>query len=66
MQTSVQPLTPRDALPVPTLLRPGCRRQRPFRAAYTSLFPPKDADAEARRRWLASPPAPEVVFAAAV
>ena len=31
-----------------------------------SLFPPKDADAETRRRWLASSPWPEVVFAAAV
>ena len=30
------------------------------------LFPPKDADAEARRRWLATSPWPEVVFAAAV
>ncbi len=30
------------------------------------LFPPKDADADARRRWLASSPWPEVVFAAAV
>lgn len=30
------------------------------------IFPPKDADAEARRRWLASSPWPEVVFAAAV
>ena len=29
------------------------------------LFPPKDADAEARRRWLASSPWPEVVFASA-
>ena len=29
------------------------------------LFPPKDADAETRRRWLASSPWPEVVFAAA-
>jgi hypothetical protein len=29
------------------------------------LFPPKDADAEARRRWLVSSPWPEVVFAAA-
>lgn len=29
------------------------------------LFPPKDADAEARRRWLASSPWPEVVFAGA-
>jgi hypothetical protein len=30
------------------------------------IFPPKDADAEARRRWLASSPWPEVVFAAAL
>ncbi|MFL6081277.1 MAG: hypothetical protein ACJ714_15215 [Ornithinibacter sp.] len=30
------------------------------------IFPPKDADAEARRRWLATSPWPEVVFAAAV
>ena len=29
------------------------------------IFPPKDADAETRRRWLASSPWPEVVFAAA-
>ena len=29
------------------------------------LFPPKDADAEARRRWLATSPWPEVVFASA-
>lgn len=29
------------------------------------LFPPQDADADARRRWLASSPWPEVVFAAA-
>jgi hypothetical protein len=27
------------------------------------LFPPKDADDETRRRWLASSPWPEVVFA---
>lgn len=31
-----------------------------------ALFPPKDADAEARRRWLASSPWPEVVFASAI
>ena len=30
------------------------------------LFPPKDADVETRRRWLASSPWPEVVFAAAL
>ena len=29
------------------------------------LFPPKDADAETRRRWLASSPWPEIVFASA-
>ena len=29
------------------------------------LFPPRDADAETRRRWLAGSPWPEVVFATA-
>jgi hypothetical protein len=31
---------------------------------FQPLFPPNDADAETRRRWLASSPWPEVVFAA--
>ena len=35
-------------------------------ALVQPIFPPKDADAEARRRWLASSPWPEVVFAAAL
>ncbi|PKW28338.1 hypothetical protein [Phycicoccus duodecadis] len=30
-----------------------------------ALFPPKDADAETYRRWLAASPWPEVVFASA-
>ena len=34
-------------------------------ARMLPLFPPRDADAEARRRWLASSPWPEVVFASA-
>lgn len=34
-------------------------------ATVQPLFPPRDADAEARRRWLASSPWPEVVFASA-
>jgi hypothetical protein len=38
----------------------------PTVASGQPLFPPKDADAEARRRWLAGSPWPEVVFAAAV
>lgn len=29
------------------------------------LFPPRDADPETRRRWLATSPWPEVVFASA-
>ena len=35
-------------------------------ASAPGLFPPKDADDETRRRWLATSPWPEVVFAAAV
>ena len=38
----------------------------PTGPAVQALFPPKDADAETRRRWLATSPWPEVVFAAAV
>lgn len=32
---------------------------------HRSLFPPADADAETHRRWLATSPWPEVVFASA-
>jgi len=46
-----------DASAQVAALSPGFRVQ--------PLFPPKDADAETRRRWLASSPWPEVVFAAA-
>ena len=65
MQTSVQPLTPRDAACADASAA-GVSAAAAVPAAHTSLFPPKDADAEARRRWLASSPWPEVVFAAAV
>ncbi len=47
-------------------------RQRPTTdapapaGATRPLFPPKDADPETRRRWLAQSPWPEVVFASAV
>ena len=41
-------------------------RQAPAPAAFSRpIFPPKDADAETRRRWLARSPWPEVVFASA-
>lgn len=64
VQTTVQPLTQRDASCAdgsPTLsLSPTAAA--PGRAP---LFPPRDADAETRRRWLATSPWPEVVFASA-
>ena len=60
METTVQPLTQRDA---------SCPEASPTasvsRAAWAPLFPPRDADEETRRRWLASSPWPEVVFASA-
>jgi hypothetical protein len=46
----------------PGALAPGAVSQS---LTAQPLFPPKDADAETRRRWLASSPWPEVVFAAA-
>ena len=33
--------------------------------AFVGLFPPRDADEQTYRRWLAESPWPEVVFAAA-
>ncbi len=47
--------------------RPAPSRAAAAVAAATvhPLFPPRDADAETRRRWLASSPWPEVVFASA-
>ncbi|HQX86477.1 hypothetical protein [Ornithinibacter sp.] len=71
MQTSVQPLTQRDASCADTSRASGALDGgdvgpaavvAPMRA---QLFPPRDADAETRRRWLASSPWPEVVFASA-
>jgi hypothetical protein len=63
VQTSVQPLTPRDAScpdgPPAVSTIPDARTGR------APLFPPRDADPETRRRWLASSPWPEVVFASA-
>ncbi|WP_299445534.1 hypothetical protein [uncultured Phycicoccus sp.] len=41
-----------------------CPEQR-AEAASPPLFPPRDADAAAYRRWLAESPWPEVVFASA-
>lgn len=60
MQTPVQSHPQRDA---------SCADASPAPAAVTPvwapLFPPRDADAEARRRWIATSPWPEVVFASA-
>jgi hypothetical protein len=47
--------TPAPAAPTGADTRPA--------APTPPLFPPKDADDETRRRWLASSPWPEVVFA---
>ena len=35
------------------------------RPAFAGLFPPRDADEQTYRRWLAESPWPEVVFASA-
>lgn len=58
MQTSVQPTTRRDA---------SCAdAPAPAGPALTApIFPPRDADAETYRRFIAASPWPEVVFAAA-
>ena len=60
VQTPVQPHPQRDtscadASPAPSGVAP----------VRAPLFPPRDADAETRRRWLATSPWPEVVFASA-
>lgn len=60
MQTPVQPHPQRDASCAAASHAPA-----PVAAVRAPLFPPKDADAETRRRWLASSPWPEVVFASA-
>lgn len=58
MQTPVPPTTRRDAscadVPAP-----------PASAPRAPIFPPRDADAETYRRFIAASPWPEVVFAAA-
>lgn len=58
VQTSVPPTTRRDA---------SCAdASSPDRSVATApLFPPRDADAETYRRFIAASPWPEVVFAAA-
>lgn len=71
MQTSVQPLTQRDATCADASPSPasatdvGGTTPAGNGAGRAPLFPPRDADAETRRRWLASSPWPEVVFASA-
>ena len=65
MQTSVQPLTPRDAACADGA-GAGLPAAAAAPAAPPSQLPPQDADPPARRRWLATSPWPEVVFAAAL
>ena len=57
MQTTVPPVQSPDATCAGAVRPPAAARQ--------AIFPPKDADPETRRRWLASSPWPEVVFASA-
>lgn len=59
MQTTFPPVPHREAscadvAPTPT-----------GSAHHAALFPPRDADAETYRAWIAASPWPEVVFAAA-
>ena len=63
MQTHATTTDPRAA----RCAEPSAGSAAPAAAAPGTqpLFPPRDADTEARRRWLASSPWPEVVFAAA-
>ena len=63
MQTSVQPITQRDASCAETST--PATADQPVTTGWASLFPPRDADAETRRRWVATSPWPEVVFACA-
>lgn len=57
MQTTVPPVPQRDA---------SCAEAvAPARPAPARVFPPSDADAETYRRFIATSPWPEVVFAAA-
>ncbi|WP_392541899.1 hypothetical protein [Oryzobacter telluris] len=57
MQTTVPPVPHRDASCADVAV--------PVPARTAALFPPRDADAETYRAWIASSPWPEVVFAAA-
>ncbi|GAA4402074.1 hypothetical protein GCM10023168_12220 [Fodinibacter luteus] len=60
MHPSVPPPTHRDAS-----CRDASAGAAPAAPAPAPLFPPRDADDETRRRWLATSPWPEVVFASA-
>ena len=61
MQTPVQPRSPRDASCADTSALAGAAAP----PVWAPLFPPRDADEETRRRWIATSPWPEVVFASA-
>ncbi len=59
MQTTVPPVPHRDASCADATAAPSAAGHR------APLFPPRDADAETYRAWIAASPWPEVVFAAA-
>ena len=61
MQTPVQPRPQRDA----SCADPVSRTSLGVTPVRAPLFPPRDADEETRRRWIAASPWPEVVFASA-
>ena len=59
MQTTVPPVPHRDASCADGVVAASVPGHR------APLFPPRDADAETYRAWIAASPWPEVVFAAA-
>ncbi len=63
MQTTTANPTPGSTCPdgSPTLGAPPTRGAAPV----ATIFPPRDADDDTYRRWLATSPWPEVVFASA-
>ena len=56
------------ATPSPGSMCPGSSpapTEPPGAPPFAAIFPPRDADDDTYRRWIASSPWPEVVFAAA-
>ncbi|MGB7820285.1 MAG: hypothetical protein WBL35_16325 [Ornithinibacter sp.] len=56
------------ATPSPGSMCPGASlapTEPPDAPPFATIFPPRDADDDTYRRWIATSPWPEVVFAAA-